>query len=299
MPLAVALLVVLSALVHAVWNALLKRSRDPEHAVVGVITAAALTACLLAFLLRVQPPPRTSLGYCFAAGLFEAGYFVTLARALARAPLGPVYTIVRGGALVVVWPISLAFLGEPISPSRLLGTVIVAVGLAATGASERTSKAPTSFETVPRPSRPPASDAATRAGGFVFAMICAAFVGGYHLAYKVALSNGGRAEVVVAISLATASLVNVATLDRARRGRVLVAVRREPALIALTGFLATAGFLLFLLAMARAGAGVVLTLRNTSILFAQVLAFALGDKPRRLGVVGAALVTVGAVLLAR
>ncbi len=46
------------------------------------------------------------------------------------------------------------------------------------------------------------------------------------------------------------------------------------------------------------GAGVVLTLRNTSILFALVMAFALGERPRRLGVVGAVLVTVGAVLLA-
>ena len=50
--------------------------------------------------------------------------------------------------------------------------------------------------------------------------------------------------------------------------------------------------------MREAGAGVVTTLRNTSILFAQGLAFLLGERPTRLGVIGALLVTAGAVLLA-
>ena len=52
-----------------------------------------------------ERPALRSVAWCLAAGTLEAGYFATLARALTRAPLGPVYTIVRG-ALVVAWPIS-------------------------------------------------------------------------------------------------------------------------------------------------------------------------------------------------
>ena len=128
---------------------------------------------------------------------------------------------------------------------------------------------------------------------------CALFVAGYHLAYKVSLSSGGTPQVVVAISLGTAAIVAALGSGSARRAAVVRAFATEGPVIALAGVLATASFLVFLEAMARAGAGAVLTLRNTSILFAQALAFVLGERPKHLGLAGAALVTVGAVLLAR
>jgi drug/metabolite transporter (DMT)-like permease len=51
--------------------------------------------------------------------------------------------------------------------------------------------------------------------------------------------------------------------------------------------------------MKNEGAGVVLTMRNTSILVAQLFAFFMGDRPKRLGIIGALFVFAGAVLLAR
>jgi drug/metabolite transporter (DMT)-like permease len=284
MPLSVVLLVVGSALAHASWNAILKRCRDPEHAIVGMMLLAAVTGVMVAVLLGVPAPSPTSIGWCLAAGLLEAGYFVTLARALSRAPLGSVYTVVRGGALVVVWPVSVLALGEGITLPRVSGTFLVVLGLAATGASER------------RAARPTTSTNAR--SGLAIAALCALFVGGYHLSYKLALSSGGRPEAVVAISLSIASLLNVATLG-SRRTLALAALRAQPLRIVIGGLLATVGFLVFLSAMKSAGAGVVLTLRNTSILFAQVLAFALGERPRRLSIMGGGLVTVGAFLLSR
>jgi drug/metabolite transporter (DMT)-like permease len=182
-----------------------------------------------------------------------------------------------------VWPVSVVLLHEELSPVRVAGTVLVALGVAAAGLGERSSVA----------------TSRVGFGGMVHAGVCAAFVAGYHLAYKVALASGGQPEVVVAISLSLASAVNIATLGRAGAREVLATVRAEKGRIAVAGFLTTLGFIVFLIAMARAGAGLVLTLRNTSILFAQLLAFLLGERVRRLGVVGAVLVTAGAVLLSR
>ncbi len=303
MPISVVLLVVASALAHASWNALLKRTRDAEHAVVAMMFLAALIGVLFAVLLRMPAPPATSLAWCVVAGVLEAGYFVSLARALSRAPLGSVYTIVRGGALVVVWPVSVLVLGEPLTVPRTAGTLLVVLGLVATGTSERAPSLTATKATVSsdgdapimRSSSPPAKVVRS---GIVVAAGCALFVGGYHLAYKLALSSGGRPETVVSISLSTASLLNIAALGSKRR-LALAALRAQPVRIVLGGMLASIGFLVFLSAMKDAGAGVVLTLRNTSILFAQVLAFALGERPRRLGLVGAGLVTAGAILLAR
>ena len=308
MPVSVVLLVVASALAHASWNALLKRCRDAEHAVVAMMFLAATSSALFAVALGMPAPPPTSLAWCIAAGVLEAGYFVTLARALSRAPLGTVYTVVRGGALVVVWPISVLALGEPVTLPRALGTMLVVLGLAATGTSERSAaqraalakEAASAQEAASALPAPGGAAATTRAArsGLAVAAICALFVGAYHLAYKLALSSGGRPEGVVSISLTTASLLNIAALGSKRR-LALTAIRTQPIRIVAGGLLASAGFLVFLSAMKDAGAGVVLTLRNTSILFAQVLAFALGERPRRLGLVGAGLVTAGAILLAR
>ncbi len=288
MTIGVALLVILSAMVHATWNGILKRSREPDHAVIGVSTAAAFTSALVALALGAPAPPSSSLPWCFVSGALEAGYFFTLARALTLAPLGPVYTVVRGGALAIVWPISVLALHEEITVSRAIGTGLVMLGLASTGAGERNG---TAGQTT--------KDARSRLRGFAFAVVCAFFVAGYHLAYKVALSSGGRPEAVVTISLSTASLVNIALVGRAGARKVVEAARTQPVHVFGAGVLAALGFVVFLFAMQRAGAGVVLTLRNTSILFAQLLAFLLGDRPQRLGVIGAALVFAGAVLLAR
>jgi uncharacterized membrane protein len=57
-------------------------------------------------------------------------------------------------------------------------------------------------------------------------------------------------------------------------------------------------FLILMEALAAGGAGFVLTLRNTSVLFAVGLAWAIGDSPRRAQIAGAVLVAAGAVLMA-
>ncbi|HEY8077115.1 MAG TPA: DMT family transporter [Labilithrix sp.] len=278
-----ALLVIGSALVHALWNAILKRTRSPEDAVIGMMVVCASTAAVLALAFRTSLPGGAALGWCFASGLLEAFYFVTLARALARAPLGPVYTTVRGGALVVVWPVSIAFLGERPTLGIGAGTLLVVLGLVATGAAE-----------TPRAA---GDESLLRRLGW--AMVCALFVGGYQVMYKLALAAGGTPLAVNAISLSTACVANLVVLGRARGGRAWSAARAQPVRVFIAGVLGAVGFVVFLVAMQRAGAGAAVTLRNTSILFAQVFAVAMGERPKRLGVFGAALVTLGAVLLSR
>jgi drug/metabolite transporter (DMT)-like permease len=284
MPIGVALLVVASAFVHAWWNALLKRSREPQQAVIGISAFAALTSGVIALALAAPAASPKAFFWIALSGVLEAAYFVTLAKALSLAPLGPVYTIVRGGALVLVWPVSVLALGEQVTAWRAAGTALVVLGLASTGAGERRTKVP---------------GTEVHARGIALAALCACFTGGYHLAYKVSLSSGAAPEIVVSVSLSIAALVNLVQVGGARRRKILEAAREQPGHVIGGGVLAALGFLVFLYAMKKEGAGVVLTLRNTSILFAQVFAFFMGDRPKRLGIVGAVLVFAGAVLLAR
>lgn len=282
MPPAIVALVLASAFMHAAWNAILKRCKDPENAMVTMMLIGGASGCVVALSRGVAFPRGSSLFWCLVSGLLEAGYFATLARALARAPLGTVYTIVRGGALVLVWPISALLLDEHASLVRVVGTAFVILGLAATGLADRA-----------------ASTAGTKLrSGLLIAAFCSLFVGGYHLAYKLALNAGGAPEAVATIPLVSASILYAILVGSKRRSLALVALRAEPIKILVGGLLGGLGFVVFLFAMRTAGAGVILTLRNTSILFAQVFAFLLGERPKRLAVIGAAIVTGGAILLA-
>jgi drug/metabolite transporter (DMT)-like permease len=72
---------------------------------------------------------------------------------------------------------------------------------------------------------------------------------------------------------------------------------RWPRLL-MMGLVCGGSFLILMEALARGGSGFVLTLRNTSVLFAIGLARVIGDRPRPFELVGAAAVAAGAVLIA-
>lgn len=267
-----------SAFLHALWNALLKRERRPQVAVAGVLAFALLFATGAALASAAHAfETRAALGWALAAGVFEGLYFVTLAAALARADYGIVYTVARGGAMLMVWPAAVVLLREPVLTGGVFGACLVGLGLA--------------LATSHRVWRP-----MSRAG-MAFAAACAVAVAGYHLCYDRALSTGARPTPLFAVALATALPLVLTSL----RGRISARdIRLSGGLMlrwSFAGLLCAGSFLLFLSGLASAGAGVALTLRNTSVVFAQVLALALGERPTRAQAAGAVLVTAGAALV--
>jgi drug/metabolite transporter (DMT)-like permease len=120
----------------------------------------------------------------------------------------------------------------------------------------------------------------------------------YHVAYKKALGASAQPQALSSLALAVA--LPMLLLTRARhedRGAVLRQARKSPFLMLATGTLCTLSFALLLTALARGGAGAVLTLRNTSIAFALGLAVLQGERPGRRQISGAVLVMTGAVML--
>jgi drug/metabolite transporter (DMT)-like permease len=279
MPLRSATLVLFSAFLHAVWNAMVKREKDPRSAGAAVLTVAAIAAAAAALAGSAPAfPHRAGVGWAALAGVFEGGYFAALGLALAHGSLGTVYTVARGGAMLVAWPISIVCLGESFPLVAKLGVAVIGLGLALTAA------------------RP--GEAATR-GSLAWAAICAACIGGYHVCYKLALEGRADPRALFAVALACALPINFLWLGKKGTRAAWLTFRARPGRLALGGLTCTASFLTFLVALDGAGAGTVLTMRNTSIVFAQLLAVSAGERPRRLAVVGAALVVGGAFLLAR
>jgi drug/metabolite transporter (DMT)-like permease len=276
-------LVLLSALLHATWNALLRVEADKDRVLVAAVSIATLLAAIIAGVrwgLGEAPfATALSLYWALAAGVLEWLYFSSLAKALDRGSLGPVYTISRGGAILLVWPISIGFFAEPLTITSAIGSAVVFSGIALS--SSRTGDA-----------------RKTDRSALAWAIACAVSIAGYHLAYKAALREGGSASAVFAVALAVATGINLVRLGGAGRVVVRTLLRTRLPRIVMMGIVCGGSFLILMEALAAGGAGYVLTLRNTSVLFATGLAFAIGERPRRVEIAGAAFVAAGAVLMA-
>jgi uncharacterized membrane protein len=277
-------LVLLSALLHATWNALLRTERDKDRALVAAVGGATLLAFVVASIRwaalgEVPFPTGSSVLWTVAAGVLEWAYFASLARALERGRLGVVYTVSRGGAILVVWPVSIALFGEHVTTPAAIGSAVVIAGLTLSSMGTRDARA-------------------AGGGALAWACTCAVAIAGYHLAYKAALREGGSASAVFACSLAVASAINLLRLGTAGRAVVAELLRTRLPRIALMGLICGSSFLILMEALAAGGAGFVLTLRNTSVLFAVGLSFIIRERPRRPEIAGSVFVALGAILMA-
>jgi drug/metabolite transporter (DMT)-like permease len=118
-----------------------------------------------------------------------------------------------------------------------------------------------------------------------------------YLAYKRALALGAEPRALFAVSLLVAVPFNVAFLGARVRSLLAAELRARPWELVVAGAVCAVSFLLFLDALHTSGAGRVLTLRNTSVVFALLFGWMGGDRPRRFEAAGAGLVVVGAALL--
>jgi len=119
-----------AAVVHAIWNALAKRS-DDALAYFWLISAAALAIYALpfAFLATEEPFRWDWLRFAVASALLHVAYFVALARAYERADLSFVYPVARGTGLLLVPVLAVPLFGDRPTAIAWGGIALVAAGI--------------------------------------------------------------------------------------------------------------------------------------------------------------------------
>jgi len=270
-------LVLGSACLHALWNAMLKRARNLQATSLGILGVSVLiTAALVPWLPGPMFPGPRALLWALAAGVGEGCYFVGLAQALRAAPLGWSYAWMRGVGMLLVWPVSVFCLGEALGPLSALSVAVVCLGLALLGLVSARGQGPRAF---------------------LWAGATGVCIAGYTLCYKAALASGAHPVGLYGLAMAVAMPIQIAVTLR-RGGRAAAILPDQWGLVALAGVLCAASFLSYLQALTLAGAGVLATLRNTSIVFAVLFSRAIGERPGARQWLGAALITAGALGLA-
>ena len=276
MPLDAFALALGSAFLHALWNLILGRERDPEAA-----TAIALVAAVVLFApLAIWRFDADAGVWPFIAvtSMLQLVYFAALATAYRHGDVSVVYPIARGLAPVLVLLVGVTVLGTGASASQAAGVCLVGLGvMLVRGIGGR--------------------HADGRGVGAAFGVAVASCIAAYTLVDKHGIEH---ASPVVYLELgmipATIGYVGFLLLTEHGTARVRGAARPLPALAGILSFVAYA---LVLAALARASAAAVASVRETSVLIAAFLAAPLAGErvgPGRLS--GAALVVAGVALIA-
>ncbi|EJN00298.1 DMT family transporter [Herbaspirillum sp. YR522] len=276
MTLAVIGLVLLAALLHASWNALLK-SRGDRLASLSLMTIGAGLGAIPLVLLR--PWPAAASWWCIMlSAILHTGYNLFLVRAYRIGDFGQSYPIARGSSPLLVALGAALFAGEALGWHTVLGIALVSLGiisLANLGALRRgTSQAPL---------------AAFVTGAFIAAYTVTDGIGA-RLAGD-AIAYAGWLFVLDSIPLA------LIYLYRHRRWPI-VPGQRDTWISLLGGVMSLLAYAIVIWAVTLAPMGLVSALRETSVLFAALIgAIFLGERLSARRLLSCLVIAAGAVVL--
>lgn len=269
----VALLVLLSALMHAGWNYLVKASSNRFLDTVALTLAGSLvSACLLPFVPLPAPESWPWMGLTL---IVHAAYFLVLIKTYSHADLSIAYPLMRGTAPVLV-ALAAPLFGEALSPGVLIGVTLIGAGI-----------------TLPVWFGFRHGKVATAGIAYAFgnAFIIAAYT--FFDGIGARLSGSAVAYTLWLFFLNAWSILAIAVWHH--RDGVLIHLRRRWA-PALAGSVLTVGsYGIVLWAMTVASIPAVAALREVSVIFAALFGtFLLREHMGRWRTIGAMLVALGA-----
>src|SRR6266851_4470313 len=124
------MLVLGAAVIHATWNALAKRGRDPMAILwwAGAIGSLIMTPFAIYILSRDGFSPR-AIPFVVATVILHSVYFFTLARAYQSGDFSLVYPLARGLGVAIVPAGAFFLFDERLSSLGVAGIVLIGTGI--------------------------------------------------------------------------------------------------------------------------------------------------------------------------
>jgi drug/metabolite transporter (DMT)-like permease len=262
----VTLAVLGAALLHAGWNVLVKSGADQQLETITIAASSGLIALALAPFLPA--PAAASWPWLAGSAAVHILYFVFLAGAYRHGELSYTYPIMRGGGPMIVTLFGFLVLKEVLPFWSVAGVMLISVGILGFAAGTHDRRAT------------------------YFALANAVVIA----AYTLIDAQGARASgapVSYTLWFFAVNGVVITAYGMARRGLEVPAyIRRNALRAAAGGIFSLTAYGIALWAMTRAPVALVAVLRETSVIFAAVIAFFfLKEKltPRRLWATGAVM----------
>jgi len=128
LPLSATVMVLVAAVAHASWNAIVHAIEDKLVALILFGAGGALMALPLVLLAPV--PDRSSWPWLVASVLVHIAYQLLLVASYRLGDFSQTYPLARGSAPLLVTVLAAVFVGELPLPLELAGVVVVSAGLA-------------------------------------------------------------------------------------------------------------------------------------------------------------------------
>lgn len=269
-------LVLLSALMHAGWNAVVKMGNDRLLAL--LLVKGPTMAVAAATLAVVGMPAKASWPYLLASTGISMGYFYFLVRAYHAGDLSVAYPVARGSAPIATLILSFLIAGEQPTFAGTAGVLIISAGIVVLGWQRGAG----------------AGHAAT--------MFWALAVGLTIAGYTICDGIGARASenpfgYAAALNILT-GIPLAATAFFLRRGAAIEALRRGWRKGLAGGVLMFGAYAIVIYALTLAPMAAIAALRETGVIFAAVIGtLALRERYGAKRIAASALVAAGIVVL--
>jgi drug/metabolite transporter (DMT)-like permease len=263
---------------HAGWNAVLKTGLDRFS---SILLLSFVQSGIAVLLLPLFPLPALPAWPWLAASFFlHTGYKLFLIRAYEHGDLSQVYPLARGGAPLIVAILGALALGEVMTLPKMLAVLAIALGvivMSLRGGSDLGSLPPKALG---------------------YAAATAAFTAAYTLVDGVGARLAGSASSFIVWMFAGDGLVMLIFALTTRGSAVFGALRPAWRGGLLAGALSLGSYWLVIWAFTQAPIALVAALRESSVLFAMLIAvFFVGEKAGRWRWTAAGLIVTGIVLM--
>lgn len=238
-----------SAALHAIWNAVIKTSPDPRAAMTGQMVASALLGAPV--LLWTGLPALQSWIWLCTATTINIVSITALLRAYAMAGFGMVYPLVRALSVLCVVPLATLLTGETLTTYGIVGVGMISTALVLLAIANRGVGA-----------LPPQA-----IGWIALSGACTALA---VMAESQGVRRSGNALAYGCTSAATNAIAML--WWQGALGDALGVVKRQAARVVPAAALAMISYLLILWVWANAKVASGAALRDTSALFAILIA---------------------------
>jgi len=274
MSLGIVAIVLLAAVLHASWNAMLRAGADRLWSMTVMCIAIAVTCAGLTPFVAI--PARSSWIYALLSALLHTGYNLFLVRTYRSGDLGQTYPISRGSSPLLVSLGAATFAGEIPDAVSAVGVMLVSAGIISLAFQNRKI----GFDSLP------------------YALGTACFIGAYSVTDGIgARLSGAPVGYTVWMCLLWglfAPLVYVAL----RGSRSLVRGARETLIAAGGGIVSLIAYGIVIYAMAFGAMGTVSALRETSVVFAALIGRVfLHERLTAYRMVACLIVAIGAICI--
>ncbi len=281
MPILALVLLLSSAVLHALWNLLLKQSEHKYIAMAWQIILSGVLAVVALFFTGL--PPRSMWLFALLSGILESIYFVLLTFAYTDHDFSLVYPIARGAApaLVVVW--AALFLSEIPSVGGFVGIALIVCGLAIIGATSLFQNG------AEKP----------QFRGILSALSVAVVISIYTIVDGFAVKHGPALAYGLSFFVLMPIMTTPFIVHHYGWSELLSGLRAQPARLVLVGLLGLVAYLAALFAYSIAPVNYSEAIREVSVVLGAFAGwYFLGEQMGKIRIIGAVAIFAGIVMIA-